>query len=162
MEGERCKETILYERMNASDAARARRERIPAQPQRIRFRGNRPHRSYKMKTAIITASNHTAIRAVTMHPFVSGAKRYTDDQLDSDGRRALLKIRGFNSRVAATIRNMAEEVDAYGGTDVRPCRNQHKVRLDLLRVAYADSKVPTDLREIVGSFLPEVNPLAQG
>jgi hypothetical protein len=57
---------------------------------------------------------------------------------------------------------MAEEVEAYGGTDARPRQNQHKVRLDLLRVAYADSKVPTDLREIVGSFLPEVNPLAQG
>jgi hypothetical protein len=115
-----------------------------------------------MKTATITASNHAAIRSVTMHPFVSGAKRFTDDQLDSDGRRALLKIRNFNSRVAATRRNMAEEVEAYGSTDARPRQNQHKVRLDLLRIAYSDSKVPIDLREMVGSFLPEVNPNAQG
>lgn len=115
-----------------------------------------------MKTATITASNHTAIRAVTMHPFVSGAKRFTDEQLESEGRYALLKIRGFNSRVAATRRNMAEEVEFCGGTDARPRQNQHKVRLDLLRTAYNDPKVPSDLREIVGSFLPEINPRAQG
>jgi len=116
-----------------------------------------------MKTATTTASNHTAIRTVTMHPFVSGAKRFTDDQLDSAGRRALLTIRGFNSRVAATRRNMAEDVAASGFTDSgRPRQNQHKVHLDLLRVAYNDPKVPADLREIVGSFLPEINPKEQG
>ena len=112
--------------------------------------------------AAVTASNHQQIRSVTMHPFVSGAKRFTEEQLDSEGRYALLKIRGFNSRVAATRRNMAEEAEFCGGTDARPRQNQHRVRLDLLRTAYNDPKVPTNLREIVGSFLPEVNPLAQG
>jgi hypothetical protein len=114
------------------------------------------------KTATITASNHIAIRTVTMHPFVSGAKRFTEDELNSNGRKALLKIRNFNSRRAANIRNTAEEIEAYGWSDTRPPQNQHKVRLDLLRVAFNDPKVPADLREIVGSFLPEINPNAQG
>ncbi len=115
-----------------------------------------------MKTATITASDHEQIRAVTMHPFVSGAKRFTEEQLSSDGRVALLKIRAFNSRAAATRRNMREEVETLGSTLARPRQNQHKVRLDLLRLAYADPNVPEDLREIVGSFLPEINPHAQG
>jgi hypothetical protein len=115
-----------------------------------------------MKTAIITASSHQQIRKVTMHPFVSGAKRFTDEQLDSDGRRALLTIRQFCSRAAATRRNMGEEVENIGHTTARPRQNQHKVRLDLLRRAYNDPNVPDDLRQIVGSFLPEINPLAQG
>ena len=115
-----------------------------------------------MKTATVTASNHQQIRAVTMHPFVSGAKQFTNVQLNSEGRRALLRIRDFNSHVAATRRNMAEEVEAFGYTDARPRQNQHKVRLDLLRIAYNDPRVPGDLHETIGAFLPEINPQAQG
>jgi hypothetical protein len=120
-----------------------------------------PHKPTTLGTRV-SASDRLAIRNITMHPFVSGAKRFSDNELDSDGRRALLKIRGFNSHVAATRRNMAEEIEAYGVTDARPRQNQHKVRLDLLRVAFSDPKVPADLHEIVGRFLPEINPSAQG
>lgn len=115
-----------------------------------------------MTTATVTASNHQQIRAVTMHPFVSGANRFTGEQLNSGGRAALLKIRRFNSQRARTIQNMKEEIEASGRSLAHPRQNQHKVRLELLRVAYRDPLVPSDLREIIGSFLPEVNPHAQG
>lgn len=112
-----------------------------------------------MKAATISASNHQQIRSITMHPFVSRAML---EENASEGARALIKIRRFNAQRAATIRNMREEIESSGRSLAHPRQNQHKVRLDLLRVAYGDPLVPADLRQIIGTFLPEVNPRAQG
>lgn len=112
-----------------------------------------------MKTATVSASNHQQIRAVTMHAFVSRAML---EDNPSEGANALIKIRRFNAQRAATIRNMREEIDANGRSLAHPRQNQHKVRLELLRAAYRDDAIPSDLRQIIGTFLPEVNPHAQG
>lgn len=112
--------------------------------------------------AKITAHDPIAIRVVTMHPFVSGAKRYDETDLQCEGRKALLKIRSFCSRAARQRKNMAEDA-AYGIANYdQPMHDNLKARLGMLRVAYADPVVPADLHEIIGRFLPEVNPEAQG